>query len=252
MSNQGGWVKLHRKILASRYGRNMDVTGFFCILLAMTNHKAGFTADGAKILPGQFMTSQLKLADYFNCSRGKIKRLLNILEADGQIVAETSRYNTIITILNWEKYQGADDSYAPSGDLSGASNCDTSMTPDGAQSKNNKNNKNTIRLVKIASPLSPLFDGHSSATEIQAWLMAGELGPQQSLFDTYDQSYLVGVIEDAYFWQKEHKKRRAGRFIKKWVERDSGRKYKGGLTELQQKLKNFIKEEGLESYLMEA
>lgn len=105
----------------------------------MANHKEGFTADGTKILPGQFMTSQIKLASEFKVSRSKMQRLLEKLKTDQQIEIKSSHHNSIITVVNWHIYQGDDrdseqlpgSKRAPVGHLSGTN-------------KNNNNNKNNI------------------------------------------------------------------------------------------------------------
>lgn len=249
-----GWVKLHRSLLKSRYGRNMEITGFFSTLLVMANWEKGYCADGTEIMPGQFMTSQLKLSDYFNCSRKKIKRLLDILESEQQISVLSSSKNSIITVINWDRFQG-DESPGYNTGTSKEHQEHIKSTSKGTQYKKNNNNKNNnnIRLVKIASPLAPLFDGHEKALEIQAWLISGELNPQQKIFEAYDPEYLADVIEAAYDWQKENKKKRkAGRFIKDWIERDSRKKFKGGLTEFQAQLKAEFDRQGFSGYSVEA
>jgi uncharacterized phage protein (TIGR02220 family) len=71
----------------------------------MANHKDGYVSDGTLIKAGQLMTSQKKLAVEFKMNRNRLIRLLNKLENEHQIEQQTSNKNTIITIVNWNKYQ---------------------------------------------------------------------------------------------------------------------------------------------------
>lgn len=103
-----GWIKLYRKLMESKYGKDLEMVGFFAHMLMRANHKDGFTHDGTKILAGQFMTSQEKLASEFRLTRPKIQRMLAKLKDAKQIDLQTSPKNTIITILNWQLYQSDD------------------------------------------------------------------------------------------------------------------------------------------------
>lgn len=103
-----GWVKLHRKLLESKHGKNPELMGIWIYLLLMANHRDGYTADGTKINAGQFMTSQKKLAANFGIDRISLRRKLLILKNAHQIELQTSNKNTIITITNWHLYQGSE------------------------------------------------------------------------------------------------------------------------------------------------
>lgn len=132
-----GWIKLHRKILDSQYGKNPEVFSLFIHLLLMANHKKGYTADGTMLEPGQLMTSQVGLAKRLKLSRTKVQRLLLKLEDAKQIRQQTSSRNSIITVINWVVYQSdehqAGSDRAPSGHQTGTNK----------NAKNNKNNTYT-------------------------------------------------------------------------------------------------------------
>jgi uncharacterized phage protein (TIGR02220 family) len=142
-----GWVKLHRKLLGSKFGRDMEMVGFFSSLLLMANHKEGFTADGTKIMPGQFMTSQIGLAEHFKTSRAKVQRMLKKLSNAGQIEHLTSFQNTIITIINWQDHQECEQ--RPSSDRAATEQRVST-------NKNAKNNKNN-NIALISSAFTPEF-----------------------------------------------------------------------------------------------
>jgi hypothetical protein len=105
MSEMKGWIKLHRKIITSKYGGNLEMIGLFSSLLLMANHKDGFCPDGTEIKKGSFMTSQKKLAGVFGLDRLAMRRKLQSLENAHQIKQQTSSRNTIISIVNWSEYQ---------------------------------------------------------------------------------------------------------------------------------------------------
>ena len=54
---------------------------------------------------GQFVTSELKLADSWKWSRGKVARFLKLLIQDKMIQVERISKGSIVTINNYEKYQ---------------------------------------------------------------------------------------------------------------------------------------------------
>jgi uncharacterized phage protein (TIGR02220 family) len=130
-----GWIKLHRKILLSQFGKNLELMGLFSSLLLMANHKKGFTSDGTMISPGQFMTSQKELAKRFKMDRNRMRRMLDKLSAAGQIEQHSNFQNTIITITNWFLYQS--DEQRPSSDQAASEQRVNT-------NKNANNNKNYI------------------------------------------------------------------------------------------------------------
>lgn len=207
-----GYIKLHRKIMESQYGMHPELFHFFVCLVMMANHKEGYTEDGTKILPGQFMTSQLKLSVKFKISRSKAQRFLEKLKIAQQIDADGSNKNTIITILNWDTYQGDDaqiDEQAMSKRSTG-----------GPQAGTNKNAKNVNKEKnkEFISPFVELFDG---SPEIQDWLNTGILKTHNDLLAKYDINYLKRQIENCYLWKVENKKPyKAGVNLKQWLERD--------------------------------
>jgi hypothetical protein len=204
-----GWIKLYRKFEASKFGNNIEYIGLFPALLIMANHKEGFTKDGTKILPGQLMTSKLSLAKRFRLSEAKVRRMLEKLKIAEQIDVQSSDKNTIITILNWEKYQGSD---GVNDDLPATCRRPTDDLP-----TTNKNAKNAKNEKNITSPLSFLFDPNHP---IQEWLSVGR-GVKQSQLDllkAHSHHVLAEEVMKAYYWQLEKTARQAGKFLHVWMD----------------------------------
>jgi len=143
--NLSGWIKIHRKIRESSIGRNLELRGLFEELLTRANFKEAFTIDGTKILEGQLMTSQLSLSEFFNVERQKMRRLLLKLENEQLIKQQTSSKNTIITILNWHKYQGDEHQSEHQTNIKRTSNEHQTNI-----NKNEKNEKNLGFLLRVS------------------------------------------------------------------------------------------------------
>lgn len=106
-----GWVKLHRKIWANPRSRDPEWVAVWLYLLV---HAAYEPTDGLfkgkRIIlePGQLVTSQRELATETGVNLSKVNRVIKLLESETQLKQETSNVNSLISILNWEKYQGGE------------------------------------------------------------------------------------------------------------------------------------------------
>ena len=77
-------------------------------LLLMANYKPSFIyvrGNRVNIGIGQIAMGLDKLAQRWRWSRGKVERFLNELEIDKQIVMQKSFVTTLISIVNYERYQ---------------------------------------------------------------------------------------------------------------------------------------------------
>ena len=137
-----GWVKIHRKLLDSQYGKNLELIGLFTALLLKANHKKGFTADGTEIQPGQFMTSHVALAKEFKMNRSTLRRKLIMLENAHQIEQRSNRQNTIITVVNWHRYQV--DEHQNEQRVNNACTTSEQRVNTNKNDNNNKNNNNVF------------------------------------------------------------------------------------------------------------
>ena len=106
-----GWIKLHRSMalhdlwLAEPFSRGQA----WVDMLMLANHTDGFIrVNGEKILiqRGQLGWSERKLAERWQWSRGKLRRFFDELKSDHQIVPQKTRRNPIITLINYDMFQG--------------------------------------------------------------------------------------------------------------------------------------------------
>ena len=204
-----GWIKLHRKIADSKFGKNPEMFHFFVNILLMANHKEGFTQDGTLIKQGQLMTSNLGLSKKFLHSESKVRRMLKTLKTAEQIDVLSSPKNTIITVLNWDDYQSGDE-------LNDERVTNERRTSDErvTTNKNAKNNKNEKNIIIKASPLEFLFPENEP---LKKWLQGGKKEVQESLLNDFSHHVLAEEIKKAYLWQSVKTRRKSDLFLLNWM-----------------------------------
>ena len=114
MSNKG-WVKLHREQFGHWVSKNKEpfCDGYaWCYLYANANHKKGivnFRNEYIEVERGQLLRSKLQLQENFKWTRRHVENFLLALKNDEMITYRMTNRYTVITILNYEKYQGKED-----------------------------------------------------------------------------------------------------------------------------------------------
>jgi hypothetical protein len=123
-------------------------------LLLLANYKDGIyrkRGNRIDVLRGQLAWSIKGLADKWGWSQGRVSRFLCELKDDGQIDYQKSNLTTLITITNYELYQGDGEQIAPqTGSRRGA---------DGEQTETSKEVKefNKKEKNKEAPPFTSYF-----------------------------------------------------------------------------------------------
>lgn len=113
MSKSSGYILVHRKIMQSKfYGvEEFCRTMAWIDLLLLANHDRNtFYARGIQVNVerGQTAYAVETLAAKWRWSRGKVNRFLNALKMEGQITIQKSNVTTLITIVNYNRYQLSD------------------------------------------------------------------------------------------------------------------------------------------------
>lgn len=107
-----GWICLYRKILDNPIiCKDSDYFAVWCYLLLSATHKdinVIFGGNKITLKEGQLITGRKVISEKFKISESKVKRILIDLESDQQIDRQRSNKNSLITILNWNKYQNTD------------------------------------------------------------------------------------------------------------------------------------------------
>lgn len=108
--HNSGWIMVHRKIENSWIysGKPFDKCHAWLDLLIHTNHSdKKINADGKPYLVkrGQYITSIKILSERWGWSRNKVKRFLDVLEADNMVITERTNRWTSVTVVNYSVYQ---------------------------------------------------------------------------------------------------------------------------------------------------
>lgn len=106
-----GWIKLHRKLLEHPLFKDPQALTLWVQLLLRANHKDARIMVGnsfVDIKRGQFLTGRDKLSEYTGINRSKLERLLKLLESEQQIEQQKTTKYRIISIVNYDKYQDAE------------------------------------------------------------------------------------------------------------------------------------------------
>lgn len=104
-----GWVKIHRKMLENPIiCKDSDYLSVWIYLLLNATHKeipALFKGKKIILKPGQLITGRKSISNKLKISESKIYRIINDYKSEHQIEQQTSNKNSLITIINWDKYQ---------------------------------------------------------------------------------------------------------------------------------------------------
>ncbi len=142
-----GWIKLHRSI-SSHWSWSSEPfsKGQAWVDLILnaghTDRKISIKNTIVELKRGQQARSEITLSKSWKWSRGKVRRFLGQLEKDGMIVQQSGHLTSIISICNYESFQG-------DGTIDGTSNGTSVGTTDGQQAvhKQECNNVNKVKEV---------------------------------------------------------------------------------------------------------
>ena len=103
-----GWVKLHRKALASAVWANQDLWRFWSWCLMKAAYKPSTTLvkfKPVRLLPGQFVFSRALAAGETGLSERTVRTCLQTLNSLGTLSVAATNVYSLITITNWSAYQ---------------------------------------------------------------------------------------------------------------------------------------------------
>lgn len=107
-----GYVRLYRKILDNPIiWKDSDHVAIWIYLLLNATHKeisVIFKGEKTILRPGQLIVGSKAIAEELNINYVKVHRVLNDFKVEKQIEKQASNKNSLITILNWEKYQSCE------------------------------------------------------------------------------------------------------------------------------------------------
>ena len=105
MQELNGYIKLFRKLIRWGWYQDSVVKDLFLHCLICASYK-DFEWMGMELKAGQFITGRKKLAEELGFSEQQIRTAIKKLESTGEITSITTNRYSIITVVNWENYQG--------------------------------------------------------------------------------------------------------------------------------------------------
>lgn len=143
---QDGYIKIHRQISESSIYLDSQAVHLFLHLLLRANFKARkvmFNSSIVDLKKGQFICGRKTLSEETGINESKIYRLLAIFEKEKLIEQLPNSRYSIITILNWSKYQECEQQMN-----SGRTAGEQQMNTDN-KDKKVKKDKNIFRVPSI-------------------------------------------------------------------------------------------------------
>ena len=148
MDSNNGWIKLHRKLLDNPVVmKDSDHLAVWIYLLLNASHTEYPVLFGGKkisLKAGQLITGRKSIASTLGISESKVRRILDLFEIDQQIDRQRSNKNSLVSILNWDKYQIFDQQIDQQ-----ATNKRPTSDQQPTTNKNNKNIKNIKECKEI-------------------------------------------------------------------------------------------------------
>lgn len=144
---QPGWVKIHRALMSGPgyfsepFCRNMA----WVDMILLANHEPTFfRVRGVKVEVnrGQIGYGSENLARRWQWSRGKVLRFLKELELDEQIVQQKNNVTTLISIVNYDRYQDNETANSTASSTTNGQQAVQQTDSRRTRLKNDKNDKN--------------------------------------------------------------------------------------------------------------
>ena len=135
-----GFIKIDRQILEWRYHDYPNMFRFWILLLLKANWKPAYF-KGVLVDRGSFITSARNLAKESHLSVNTVRRLLQLLENEHQITRTVTQSWTLISIVNYAKYQDIDENDGTLNDTHLDTSTDTQTDTRTAHNRRNKEYK---------------------------------------------------------------------------------------------------------------
>lgn len=105
----GGWIRLHRQALLNGWLQNHRLWAFWCYCLLKASHQAIEVTVGYQrvhLSAGQFIFGRMAAAKELKMTERQIRTCQTSLISTGNLSVQTSNKFSVITVINWDSYQG--------------------------------------------------------------------------------------------------------------------------------------------------
>ena len=107
-----GWIKTYRDLADHWLAQDLEKLGWWVILLLGVNHEDKKVLSGNHLIElkrGQIVASLSYLAKLWKTSKRTAERFVELLEREQMVRRSMRQKVTILTICNWDSYQGRDE-----------------------------------------------------------------------------------------------------------------------------------------------
>jgi len=161
---ESGWIKIFsERLLEWEWYHDTKMVRVFLHLLLKANYKSK-RWEGIEIKRGQFVTSLANLSAELGLSVKSIRTCLTKLQTTGEIGKQTASKFTIITICNYDKYQG---SQCDEGQANGKQTASEGQAK-GKQGASEGQQLKNIRKKEDKNNITPSNEGESVGTDPEA------------------------------------------------------------------------------------
>lgn len=144
-----GYIKLFRKFTEWEWYNNINVKVLFIHLLLNANHKEK-QWQGIKIDKGQILTSLEHLSREIGLTVQQTRTALTKLKSTCEITSKSTNQYTLITLVNWRKYQLDKEKITNeiTSDVTNEQQTDNKRITTNNNDKNEKNDNNIKEIYK--------------------------------------------------------------------------------------------------------
>ncbi|WFF72697.1 hypothetical protein [Proteiniclasticum sp. QWL-01] len=140
-----GWIKFYRATLENpivcKDADHLAVWVYLLLHVTHAEYDTSFVGGRFTLKPGQQLFGRKVISDDLKINQSKVQRILKTFENEHQIEQQTTNKNRLISIVNWDKYQGAEQQ--------NEQQLNNNRTTTEQQLNTNKNNKNTKKTKNI-------------------------------------------------------------------------------------------------------
>ena len=108
MNGEGGWIKIHRSIWDNPWMYRPNVFMVWMYILCHVEFQPKdvvFEGKRVTLQPGQGLFRFTEVAELLGIPTPTLYRIVDLLKNEKQIEKQSSPRNTVITVVNWLKYQ---------------------------------------------------------------------------------------------------------------------------------------------------
>ena len=127
MQDQGGFVKIYRKMTEWEWYDDVNTKVVFLHILLKANWKEK-KWHGETILAGEWKTTVREICEQLNMTPKAVRVALDHLKGANTVTVRTTSKNTIITVNNWDFYQREGNQTANEGRSDGKQRADKRQT----------------------------------------------------------------------------------------------------------------------------